>query len=59
MDSVGLTVFCEDGTLGHSGHRSVKSDSGLHLILVEEDLLDVEMEDVKFEEGAIHKALQQ
>lgn len=59
MDSVGLTVFREDGTLGHSGHRSVKSEPGLHLILIEEDLFDVEMEDVELEEGAIHKALQQ
>lgn len=59
MGSVGLTVFREDGTLDHGGHRSAKSEPGLHLILIEEDLLDVEMEDVKFEEGAIHKALQQ
>lgn len=58
-NSVGLTVFCKDGTLNHSGHRSVKSEPGLHLILIEQDLFKVEMEDVKVEERAIHKALQQ
>lgn len=56
-DSVRLTVFRKDGTLNHGGHRSVKSEPGFHLVLVEEDLLEVEVEDVKFEEGVIHKAL--
>lgn len=56
-DSVGLTAFREDGTLNHSGHRSVKSEPGFHLVLIKEDLFEVEVEDVKFEEGAIHKAL--
>lgn len=37
----------------------MNSKPGLHLILIEQDLFKVEMEDVKVEEGAIHKALQQ
>lgn len=57
--SAGLTVFREDGTLNHSGHRSVESEPGLHLILIEQDMFKVDMEDVKDEEGAVHKALQQ
>lgn len=58
-NAVGLTVFCQEGTLNHSRHRPVKPESGLHLILTEQDLFGVDMEDVEVEEGAIHKALQQ
>lgn len=35
----------------------MKSEPGFRLVLVEEDLFEVEVEDVKFEEGVIHKAL--
>lgn len=54
-----LTVFCNDGALNHSSHGSVDSQPGLHLILIEQDLFKVEMENVKVEEGAVHKALRQ
>lgn len=58
-DCGGLTVFCEQGTLNHGGHGSLKPEPGLLLTLIQQDLLNVDVEDVEVEEGAVHKALKQ